>query len=171
MIIEINEVEGWCYLMKRSEKNRAKDFSEVIVKGGLKILHLNLTSKQEKLLVQIFRFGIVGVVATIIDFIFLYLFREVCNFNVVVANTLSFVISVLYNYFASLTFVFDVNEEKSKTRNFIIFIICSVIGLGINDLIVWVVTDMLNIHYMISKVVATIVVMVFNFVTRKKFLE
>lgn len=171
MIIEINEVEGECYLMKYSEKNRARDFSEVIVKRVLKVLHLNLTSKQEKLLVQIFRFGIVGVVATIIDFVFLYLFKEVCNFNVVVANTLSFVISVLYNYFASLTFVFDVNEEKSKSRNFIIFIICSVIGLGINDLIVWIITDILSIHYMISKVVATIVVMVFNFVTRKKFLE
>lgn len=157
--------------MKRNKRDNAKDFSEVIVKWGLKVLHINVNSDMEKLLIQIFKFGIVGVVATIIDFIFLYLFKEICNLNVVVANTLSFVISVLYNYWASLTFVFDVNENKSKSRNFIIFIICSVIGLGINDLIVWFVTDMLNIYYMTSKVIATLVVMVFNFVTRKKFLE
>lgn len=157
--------------MKCNNGDKNKDFSEVIVKGGLKVLHINVNGDIEKLLIQIFKFGIVGVVATIIDFIFLYLFKEVCNFNVVVANTLSFVISVLYNYWASLTFVFEVNEDKSKSRNFVIFIICSVIGLGINDLIVWLVTDMLNIYYMVSKIIATVVVMVFNFVTRKKFLE
>lgn len=153
--------------MKKGRDN----LCDIVVKWVIKVLHLKLTKKQEKLLIQIFRFGIVGVVATVIDFIFLYIFKEVCNLNVVVANTLSFVISVIYNYWASLTFVFDVDESKSKSRNFIIFIICSVIGLGINDLIVWVVTEMLNIHYMISKLVATVVVMVFNFVTRKKFLE
>lgn len=152
-------------------KKEKTNFGDSIIEWIIKILHLNLTKKQEKLLIQIFRFGIVGVVATVIDFIFLYLFKEICNFNVVVANTLSFVISVLYNYWASLTFVFDVNEEKSKSRNFVIFIICSVIGLGINDLIVWIVTDMLNVYYMVSKILATVVVMVFNFVTRKKFLE
>lgn len=153
--------------MKKGRDN----LCDIVVKWVIKVLHLKLIKKQEKLLIQIFRFGIVGVVATVIDFIFLYIFKEVCNLNVVVANTLSFVISVMYNYWASLTFVFDVDESKSKSRNFIIFIICSVIGLGINDLIVWVVTEMLNIHYMISKLVATVVVMVFNFVTRKKFLE
>ena len=91
--------------------------------------------------------------------------------QVVIANTLSFIISVIYNYWASLTFVFDVNPEKSKSKNFIIFVVCSVIGLLLNDLIVWVVTEKLNVYYLISKVIATVFVMVFNFITRKKFLE
>lgn len=152
------------------EKN-STNVSENIVRLGLKILHLNVTEKTEHLLVQIFRFGIVGVVATLIDFIFLYFFKELCQIQVVFANTLSFIISVIYNYWASLTFVFDVNPEKSKSKNFIIFVVCSVIGLLLNDLIVWVVTDKLNVYYLISKVIATVFVMVFNFITRKKFLE
>ena len=49
--------------------------------------------------------------------------------------------------------------------------VCSVIGLLLNDLIVWVVTEKLNVYYLISKVIATVFVMVFNFITRKKFLE
>ena len=75
------------------------------------------------------------------------------------------------NYFASLTFVFDVDKSKSHGRNFVIFMVCSIIGLGLNDLFVWLITDICHVYYMISKVIATVFVMIFNFVTRKKFLE
>ena len=143
-----------------------KDLSGNIVRFWLKVFHIKVSYKIEELLIQIFKFGIVGVVATLVDFVFLYLFRDLCKFPLVVANTLSFSISVIYNYFASLTFVFNVDKSKSKSRNFVIFIICSLIGLGLNDLIVYVITDKLRIYYMISKVIATIFVMVFNFVTR-----
>lgn len=156
--------------MKKNSKNK-KDFSREIVVFWLNFFHIKVSSELEHLLVQIFKFGIVGVVATLIDFIFLYLFRDILNFPLLLANTLSFIISVVYNYWASLTFVFDVNKEKSKRRNFIIFVFCSFIGLLLNDLLVYVITDKLDVHYMLSKVIATIFVMIFNFVTRKKFLE
>ena len=120
---------------------------------------------------KIIRFGIVGGIATIIDFVFLYIFKEFLNFNVILANTLSFIISVTYNYIASITWVFDVNKNKNKNMQFILFIIFSVVGLIINNVILYILTDKLNIYYLISKVVATLIVMVFNFVTRKKFLE
>ena len=124
-----------------------------------------------KLVNKIIRFGIVGGIATIIDFVFLYIFKEFLNFNVILANTLSFIISVTYNYIASITWVFDVNKNKNKNMQFILFIIFSVVGLIINNVILYILTDKLNIYYLISKVIATLIVMVFNFVTRKKFLE
>lgn len=151
--------------------DKKKNYSLMFIKWGLKILHLNLSEEKVHLLEQIFNFAIVGVIATLIDFIFLYLFKEVGHFNVVVANSLSFAISVIYNYFASLAFVFDVDKSKGAGRNFVIFMVCSIIGLGLNDLLVWVVTDICHIYYMVSKIIATIFVMIFNFVTRKKFLE
>lgn len=147
------------------------DIGTKLIRSIFNILHIKLSSRYEKLLVQIFKFGIVGVVATIIDFIFLYVFREFCCFSIIVANTLAFIISVIYNYWASLTFVFEVDDNKDKKRQFIIFIIFSVIGLLINNLLVYIIAEVLNIYYMLAKVVATLVVMVFNFITRKKFLE
>ena len=45
------------------------------------------------------------------------------------------------------------------------------IGLGVNEAAMWIAVEGLGIHYMISKIGATAVVMVFNFVTRKIFLE
>ena len=96
------------------------------VRKMLKIFHIKLPKKHENLLIQIFKFAIVGVIATLIDFVFLYIFREFCHFPVLVSNTLSFCISVIYNYIASVKWVFDVNKEKDAKRQFSIFIVFSV---------------------------------------------
>ena len=124
-----------------------------------------------KIVNKIIRFSVVGGIATIIDFVCLYIFKEFLNINIIIANTLSFIISVTYNYIASITWVFDVNKNKNKNVQFILFIVFSVVGLIINNVILYILTDKLNIYYLISKVIATIIVMIFNFITRKKFLE
>lgn len=120
---------------------------------------------------KIIRFIVVGGIATIIDFVCLYIFKEFLNFNVILANTLSFTISVIYNYIASIKYVFDVDKNKNRKIQFIVFIVFSVLGLILNNLILYLLTDKLNIYYLISKIIATMFVMVFNFITRKKFLE
>ena len=120
---------------------------------------------------KIIRFSIVGGIATLIDFIFLYIFKEFLNMDVIIANTLSFIISVTYNYIASIVWVFDINKEKNKKIQFILFILFSIFGLVLNNTILYILTDIFNMYYLISKVVATFIVMIFNFITRKRFLE
>lgn len=144
---------------------------EKFVRKMLKIFHIKLSKQHENLLIQIFKFAIVGGIATVIDFVFLYIYREFCHFPVLVSNTLSFCISVIYNYIASVKWVFDVNKEKDAKKQFIIFIVFSVMGLLLNDLIMWISIDFLTIYYLFAKIIATFIVMVFNFVTRKMFLE
>lgn len=144
---------------------------ENFIRKTFKMLHIKLSKKYEKLLIQIFKFAIVGGIATAIDFVFLYVFREFCHFPVIVSNTLSFCISVIYNYIASVKWVFDVNKEKNAKKQFVIFIIFSVLGLLLNDLIMWISVDFISIYYLLAKIIATFIVMIFNFVTRKIFLE
>lgn len=127
--------------------------------------------KDNKLFLQIIRFSIVGGVATLIDFGVLYLLKEFVGFPPLLANTFSFTISVIYNYIASIKWVFKVDKQKNSTVQFILFAFFSVIGLLINNAIMWLSINKLHIHYLLGKVLATIVVMVFNFITRKKFLE
>ena len=67
--------------------------------------------------------------------------------------------------------VFDAKKDANKTQEFIVFIVLSVIGLGINQLFMWLFVDMMHIYYMLSKIIATVIVMVYNFITRKIFLE
>ena len=127
--------------------------------------------KNNKLLVQIIKFVIVGGIATIIDFVVLYILKEYVGLNEILANTISFTVSVIYNYIASIKWVFDVDKDKNEKQQFIIFIVFSIIGLLINNLILWICIDKFNIYYLIGKVFATGIVMIFNFITRKKFLE
>lgn len=84
---------------------------------------------------------------------------------------IAFSVSVVFNYILSIKWVFDVDKEKSKSKNFILFIIFSIIGLILTEVIMHVGVKMLDFNYLIVKIVATAIVMVFNFITRKIFLE
>lgn len=125
----------------------------------------------KKLFNQIMKFGIVGVIAFIIDYGVLIFLTEVCGVYYLLSSMISFVVSVIFNYLASMKYVFSGKDGMSKQKEFIIFVILSVIGLGINQLGMWIMVDKLNIFYMFSKIFVTAVVMVWNFVSRKICLE
>lgn len=125
----------------------------------------------KKLLAQFMKFGVVGVIAFVIDYGFMILLTEVFGVPYLISTTASFIISVVFNYFASMRFVFKRKDDMSRRREFIIFVILSVIGLVINDVFMWLMVDFLFIDYRISKIVVTFIVAVWNFVTRKIFLE
>ena len=143
-----------------------------------------------KLLWQIIKFSIVGIIAFFIDFgiftgiifagkIFVgdYLIDQ--GWFTIAATTIAFTVSVIFNYIASMKFVFTHKDDMSKTKEFIIFVILSLIGLGINDLIVWLFAHGISWPFNISqeyidmgaKIIATGVVMIWNFITRKIFLD
>lgn len=124
-----------------------------------------------KLIEQIMKFGVVGVIAFVIDFGVMVFLTEVFSIDPVISATVSFIISVIFNYAASMRYVFSHREGMSRTREFVIFVVLSVIGLGINDLLIWAGTDLASFDYRLVKIFATAVVMVWNFVTRKIFLE
>ena len=71
----------------------------------------------------------------------------------------------------SMRYVFRHREGMSRRREFVIFIVLSVLGLIINDALMWVGTELAGIDYRIVKLFATAVVMVWNFVSRKVLLD
>lgn len=124
-----------------------------------------------KLIEQIFKFGVVGVIAFVIDFGVMVLLTEAFGLNPVTSATVSFIVSVVFNYLASMRYVFRHREGMSRGREFAIFVVLSVIGLGINDALMWAGTELVALDYRLVKIGATAIVMVWNFVTRKVFLE
>ena len=105
----------------------------------------------KKLIEQMLKFGIVGFVCFFIDYII-----GLITLNVVMAigvfgadsfsmgsqigSALGFTVSVIVNYILSFKFVFERKEDMNRKAEFIIFVILSVIGLGLNQLIIWVCT-------------------------------
>lgn len=125
----------------------------------------------KKLIAQIMKFGVVGAIAFVIDYGLLVLLTEAFGVNYLLSATISFTASVVFNYVASMRYVFKHKEGMSRRREFVIFVVLSVIGLAINNGCMWAGVELLGVHYLIVKIAATFLVMVWNFVTRKIFLD
>lgn len=127
-----------------------------------------------KLLEQILKFGVVGFLAFLIDYGILMLLSQVFGIDPVIAAAISFIISLVFNYLASMRYVFSHRDDMSSSHEFVLFLGLSVVGLAINEVIIWIGTKILGtsgLMVTITKVVATAVVMVWNFVSRKRWLD
>ncbi|MBC5660324.1 GtrA family protein [Anaerosacchariphilus sp. NSJ-68] len=139
----------------------------------------------KKLFGQIIKFGAVGFLCFFIDYFIMVALTELAGIPSFVSSACSYTISTVVNYILSITVVFDADKEANKTAQFAVFVILSLIGLGINQLMMWAGTSWLEglmgrnsalaayarYAYMVVKIFATAVVMVYNFITRKIFIE
>ncbi|MGP6140261.1 GtrA family protein [Jeotgalibaca sp. A127] len=125
-----------------------------------------------KLFAQLMKFGIVGVVATVIDFAVLTILTEFFGVHYLTSAAIGFIVSTLFNYFASMRYVFNSRfGEDEKHKELMIFVVLSVVGLGLNQLFMWLFVEIAGIFYIFSKVFATTLVMGWNFVSRKIWIE
>ncbi len=138
----------------------------------------------KSLLNQIIRFGIVGVFCFFIDFGITTTFTNFLGIHYLISKLLGFVISAVVNYLLSIKFVFTHKKEMDKKKEFTVFLILSAIGLAINEAVMYACIDGIYRHsanlqklisdslmVSVSTIVATGVVMVYNFISRKLFLE
>lgn len=125
----------------------------------------------KKLISQIIKFGFVGFLCFFIDYGIMVFLTEALKINYLISSGCSFSVSVIVNYILSIKFVFDADRDANKVKQFLVFLLFSIGGLIINQIVMWVAVDLLGIFYMISKIGATAIVMVYNFITRKLFIE
>lgn len=120
---------------------------------------------------QFGKFAIVGLTSLAVDYALLMFLVEACEADLFFSTTVSFIVSVIINYVLSMRYVFDHREGMSRKRKFTIFAILSAVGLGLNDLYMFVGVTMLNIGYQAMKLISTFLVTWYNFFSRKKFLS
>lgn len=128
----------------------------------------------DRLVAQVARFGVVGVVATLIDYGVLMVLSQGLGMDPVLAAGVSFCVSLVFNYVASMRFVFSHREGMPRSREFVVFLALSAVGLALNEAIMRVGTSALGtgaVEVTVVKAVATGVVMVWNFVSRKRWLD
>ncbi|MCW6659535.1 GtrA family protein [Aerococcaceae bacterium NML191292] len=120
---------------------------------------------------QVMRFVVVGGMATAIDFVILWVLYHQLGVHYLIATTIGFVVATVFNYWASMKFVFRGKPNQSKKREFILFVVLSVIGLLLTVLLMQLSVAVMELPVMISRILVTGIVMTFNFVTRKWLLE
>ena len=130
--------------------------------------------RMRKLIEQFLKFGVVGTIAFCIDYGVLMLLSQAFDVDPVLSAAVSFCVSVVFNYMASIRYVFTHRADMSRSREFAVFIVLSAVGLVINEACMAAGVAVLGTSALmvtVTKLFATAVVMVWNFFSRKKWLD
>ena len=108
------------------------------------------------------KFCAVGFSGMLVDFGTTWILKEKAKINKYIANACGFIIAASSNYFWNRIWTFEsVNEHI--VSEYSSFVLIALIGLGINSLILWVLTDKFKLNFYLSKIIATGVVTLWNF--------
>ncbi|KPL02914.1 MAG: polysaccharide synthesis protein GtrA [candidate division Zixibacteria bacterium SM23_73_2] len=122
------------------------------------------------MLIQLFRYTFVGGIAFLVDFGSLFALTEFCGVHYLISAAIAFILGLVTNYLLSIIWVFSRRTLKSRWLELYIFALIGVVGLGFNELFIWFFTERVNLHYLLSKIVSTVFVYLWNFFARKYIL-
>lgn len=116
---------------------------------------------------QLFRYGFVGGVAFVVDYGTLYSCTEFLSLHHLVSAAIAFLLGLIVNYLLSTSWVFASRGKVNRFVEFVVFAIIGIVGLALNELIIYIGTDLCSLHYMLSKLISTAIVFFWNFFARK----
>ncbi len=136
--------------------------------------------------IQFFRSLFVGGIATVADMAVLIFFRELFGMSEDIAAVFGFIVGLAVNYIISTFWVFSKAKVKNRVLDFIVFGVIGIVGLGLTQLIIapfaldgifgegflvknavfgsLIPTDK---YYIIGKMLAVVLVYMWNFFARK----
>ena len=117
---------------------------------------------------KLIKFGVVGFSGVFVDFSITYLLKEKLKVQKYVANACGFIIAASSNYFLNRIWTFHSNNP-AVLMEFSKFMLISIIGLGINSLILWTLVSRFKMNFYISKLFAIGVVTLWNFIANVIF--
>ncbi len=121
--------------------------------------------------IQAFRYLISGGTAFLVDTALLTLLTECFGREHLLLWTgIAFAAGLVITYLFSILWVFDNRSMKSRTAEITVFVLIGVIGLGLTELLMWLLAQKAGLHYLLSKIVTTVLVFVWNFAAKKLLL-
>lgn len=127
--------------------------------------------RMRRLMWQFARFLVVGLFSFAVDYgLFVVLFHSF-GVQYILASTISFSLSLVLNYFLTLKFVFGARQGRNIALEFTIYVGLNLVALGLNQLILFLAVDSLGLSPLVGKLIATAIVLVYNFISRKLLIE
>ena len=114
------------------------------------------------ILMRFVRFGIVGCSGMLIDFGVTWLCKEKFRWNKYLSNSPGFIIAATNNYLWNRLWTFQ-SQSEAVAREYISFVVIAVIGLGLNNLIIYLLHERLHLNFYLSKLIAIGCVTLWNF--------
>ena len=112
---------------------------------------------------------VVGVLTTLVNYVFTWISKDLIGMHIVPANTIAFIISVTFAYFANKIFVFDSPSWKIGViwKEFTSFVVSRLLAWVIETLILEVTVDLLHWPWLLMKVLTSIFVVIVNYFTSR----
>ena len=117
----------------------------------------------QSLVLKFIKFCAVGFSGMVIDFGTTWLLKEKIGVNKYIANSTGFILAATSNYIWNRFWTFQ-SENEHITSEYLTFIIISLAGLVINNLLLYFFTDKMKFNFYFSKLIAIGVVTLWNFI-------
>ncbi len=121
----------------------------------------------ERLLKEYYRYIIVGLFITALDFSMLTVQVEFLKVYYLFAAGISFSLAAIVQYYLSANWIFIQSIAPKNLMSFLIFFTIGVVGLIFLECLMFFFVDILNIYYLMAKVFATGLIFSFNFLAKR----
>jgi putative flippase GtrA len=116
---------------------------------------------------QFIRYALVAIAAFAVDFYLLFFFTQYLHIFYMLSATFSFLLSSIVSYKLSTKWVFGGRSKFPIIAELTIFTIITLISLGLNDLLLWFITEKLRVFYLLSKIIVSLLVFFWSFFSRR----
>lgn len=128
-----------------------------------------LVAPTENALLQFARYIFVGGSAFVVDF-GSYCLLGLLKVHYLAAGVLSFVAGFVFNFCVSRLLIFKTTAtEKANAKELLAVLLISLIGLLLTEALLLVGTEIIQMDYRVSKIIASIIVLFWNYFARKIF--
>ena len=116
----------------------------------------------ETFMYKFIKFGVVGFTGMLIDFGITFLCKEIFKVQKFVSNAIGFTVAATVNYIFNRIWTFR-STNPEMLREFSDFFVISLIGLGINSLVLWFLVSKCKWNFYFAKLIAIGVTTIWNF--------
>ena len=108
-----------------------------------------------------------GSLTFLTDFLVLLVLTEFTGVNYLWSNLVGVCVGIVMSYVLCVKWVFLDRRYNQISLEFPVFVVTCLVGLLINQLMLWGAVEFGGVHYLVSKVGITAVIFVFNFFFKK----
>ena len=145
------------------EKKEVVDPVTLMIRDSLKSMGRSVNPGQEVLLVQVYKFFMISVIATIIDFLIFIILYKPIKLLPLIANPISYVVAVIYHLIMRYNLIIKYKEKKKE--DIISFCIIALLGLLLSEGFIYL---LIKISPILGKILACIITFVIKKIYQKK---
>lgn len=116
---------------------------------------------------EFIRYFVASLIALAVDFGTLWALTSLAGVSYLISGAIAFTIGLAVVYILSVFWVFSARNVRNRSVEFLLFAVIGVVGLALNEAILYALTTVFGLFYLLSKAASVIVVFSWNFAARK----